>query len=105
MKVLCAMIRPRGAAEWETVAMMPTARRTPRDFVSFRRQVFCSYPGRIEFRFEESEVRRARLIRPTRAENAAILRGIAADPDNPEWTPEDFAQARPFSEVQRRRES
>lgn len=33
------------------------------------------------------------------AEEAAIMRGIALDPDNPEWTDEDFARARPADEV------
>ena len=28
-------------------------------------------------------------------EEAAIQRGIALDPDNPEWTAEDFARAQP----------
>lgn len=32
-------------------------------------------------------------------DEAAIQRGIAADPDNPEWTAEEIAQARPFREV------
>ena len=32
-------------------------------------------------------------------EEAAIQRGIAEDPDNPEWTEEDFKNARPFVEV------
>jgi uncharacterized protein (DUF4415 family) len=32
-------------------------------------------------------------------EEARIQAGIAADPDNPEWTEEDFAQARPAREV------
>ncbi len=32
-------------------------------------------------------------------EEAAIQRGIALDPDNPEWTEEDFRNARPFAEV------
>jgi uncharacterized protein (DUF4415 family) len=32
-------------------------------------------------------------------EEARIQAGIAADPDNPEWTDEDFANARPFAEV------
>jgi len=30
---------------------------------------------------------------------AAIQAGIAQDPDNPEWTAEDFARARPADEV------
>jgi uncharacterized protein (DUF4415 family) len=42
---------------------------------------------------------KVKLIRPTDEENEAINRGIAADPDNPEWTKEDFAQARPLAEV------
>ncbi len=33
------------------------------------------------------------LIRPTDEEEAAIQAGIALDPDNPEWTEEDFDQA------------
>ena len=32
-------------------------------------------------------------------EEAAIQVGIARDPDNPEWTDEDFARARPAAEV------
>jgi uncharacterized protein (DUF4415 family) len=32
-------------------------------------------------------------------EEARVQRGIAADPDNPEWTEEDFKNARPFAEV------
>lgn len=39
------------------------------------------------------------LRQNTDAEEAAIQRGIAADPDNPEWTEEMFAQARPAAEV------
>jgi predicted RNase H-like HicB family nuclease len=39
------------------------------------------------------------IIRPTDEEDAAIQRGIDADPDNPEWTAEDFAKARPFPEL------
>ena len=35
----------------------------------------------------------------TPEEEAAIQAGIASDPDNPEWTEEDFAQARPAAEV------
>lgn len=33
------------------------------------------------------------------AEEAEIQRGIAEDPDNPQWSAEDFAKARPFREV------
>ena len=36
---------------------------------------------------------------PTAEEDAAINRGIAADPDTWEWTEEDFKHARPASEV------
>jgi hypothetical protein len=43
--------------------------------------------------------RKVTLSRPTADEEAAIQRGIDADPDNPEWTAEDFAKARPFSEL------
>lgn len=39
------------------------------------------------------------IILPTDEEDAAINAGIAADPDNPEWTDADFARARPASEV------
>lgn len=35
----------------------------------------------------------------TDAEEARIQKGIADDPDNPEWTEEDFRKARPFAEV------
>ena len=39
-------------------------------------------------------------IRPlTDEEEARIQAGIAEDPDNPEWTAEDFARAKPFAEV------
>ncbi|SAI59669.1 phage protein [Bordetella ansorpii] len=33
-------------------------------------------------------------ISPTEQEDAAINRGIAADPENPEWAKEDFSHAR-----------
>lgn len=46
---------------------------------------------------------KTKLIRPTDDEEKAIQRGIAADPDNPEWTADDFANARPFKEVERKR--
>ncbi len=42
---------------------------------------------------------RARIRRNTPEEEAAIQRGIALDPDNPEWTAEDFARARPVRQV------
>ena len=40
-----------------------------------------------------------KVIPPSRAENERINRGIAADPDTFEWTTEEFAEARPASEV------
>jgi uncharacterized protein (DUF4415 family) len=43
--------------------------------------------------------RKTRLIPPTDEEEKRINRDIAADPDNPEWTDEDFARARPAKEV------
>ena len=36
---------------------------------------------------------------PTDEEEAAIQRGVAQDPDNPELTAEDFARMRPASET------
>ena len=36
---------------------------------------------------------------PTPQEDAAILAGMASDPDNPEWTAQDFVQAKPASEA------
>jgi uncharacterized protein (DUF4415 family) len=41
--------------------------------------------------------RKVRLL--TKVEERRVQRGIAADPDNPEWTAEDFKRARPFAEV------
>jgi uncharacterized protein (DUF4415 family) len=42
----------------------------------------------------------ARKVRqPTRAEDVEINRGIASDPENPEWTDIDFARARPAKDV------
>ncbi len=38
------------------------------------------------------------IIMPTPEEEIQINAGIAADPDNPEWTEEDFARAKPASE-------
>jgi len=43
---------------------------------------------------------RAKPIRmPSDAEEAEIQAMIASDPENPEWTEEDVAKARPFAEV------
>jgi uncharacterized protein (DUF4415 family) len=33
------------------------------------------------------------------SEEARIQAGIAADPDNPEWTAREFARAKPFAEA------
>lgn len=44
-------------------------------------------------------MKRAKVRIPTDEEEAAIQRGIALDPDNPEWTDEDFKNARPASEA------
>ena len=38
------------------------------------------------------------IIMPTAEEEAQINAGIAADPDNPEWTDADFARALPARE-------
>ena len=45
-----------------------------------------------------SEVEREVLI-PSDEEEEAIQRGIALDPDAPEWTDEDWARARPAVEA------
>ena len=45
-----------------------------------------------------SEARREVLV-PTDEEEEAIQRGIALDPDAPEWTDEDWARARPAVEA------
>ena len=39
-----------------------------------------------------------KITPPTEAEDAKINAGIAADPDNPEWSKNDFAQAQPAKE-------
>ena len=39
---------------------------------------------------------KGKLRVPSDAEEARIQAGIAADPDNPEWTAEDFRRAKPF---------
>jgi uncharacterized protein (DUF4415 family) len=41
--------------------------------------------------------RKTRLL--SDAEEARIQAGIAADADNPEWTAQDFARAKPFAEA------
>ena len=41
--------------------------------------------------------RKIRML--TDEEEARVQRGIAADPDNPEWTREDFKRAKPFAEM------
>ncbi len=41
--------------------------------------------------------RKARAL--SDAEEARIQAGIAADPDNPEWTAQDFRHAKPFAKV------
>ena len=38
-------------------------------------------------------------ISPTDAEDAVINAGIAADPDTPEWSGQDFAGAIPFTQL------
>ena len=40
--------------------------------------------------------KRGKLRVPSDAEEARTAAGIAADPDNPEWTGEDFRRAKPF---------
>jgi uncharacterized protein (DUF4415 family) len=41
--------------------------------------------------------RKARML--SDAEEARIQTGIAADPDNPEWSAQDFRHAKPFAEA------
>jgi uncharacterized protein (DUF4415 family) len=41
--------------------------------------------------------RKARAL--SDAEEALIQAGIAADPDNPEWTAQDFRRAKPFAQA------
>ena len=41
--------------------------------------------------------RKARAL--SDAEEARIQTGIAADPDNPEWTGQDFRRAKPFAKA------
>lgn len=44
-----------------------------------------------------------KLIMPSPEEDAAIARGIAADPDAHEFTDEELAKMRPFAEVMAKR--
>ncbi|MGH6796326.1 MAG: BrnA antitoxin family protein [Methylocella sp.] len=44
-------------------------------------------------------VKKTKYPGPSGKEDAAINAGIARDPDNPEWTGEDFARARPLAEA------
>jgi hypothetical protein len=41
--------------------------------------------------------RKARAL--TDAAEARVQAGVAADPDNPEWTAQDFRRAKPFTKV------
>jgi hypothetical protein len=41
----------------------------------------------------------AKVTPPAKIEHNRINRGIKADPDNQEWTREDFARARPAKDV------
>jgi uncharacterized protein (DUF4415 family) len=43
--------------------------------------------------------RRRRVSRIGATEEARIQAGIAADPDNPEWTARDFTRAKPFAQA------
>ena len=40
-----------------------------------------------------------KLASHSKGEQGRINRGIAQDPDNPEWTSEDFARAKPAKDV------
>ncbi len=48
---------------------------------------------------KEAYLTRSKIRPLTDEEEARIQAGIAPDPDNPEWTAEDFARAKPFAEV------
>ena len=40
-----------------------------------------------------------KIIHPTEVENREIMAGIAADPENREWSDADFSHARPAYEI------
>jgi uncharacterized protein (DUF4415 family) len=44
----------------------------------------------------KKQTRKLRVQKVSAAEEARIQAGIAADPDNPEWTAQDFERAKPF---------
>jgi len=66
-------IRPRKSDKWNG----QTIKRGRRFSVTFRKGLL-TMPGKIK------------LIPPTNAENKKINRATGADPENPEWTKEDF---------------
>jgi hypothetical protein len=58
------------------------------------------------FKVNSTKPSRAQLFKARRkvhllsdTEEARIEAGIAADPDNPEWTARDFRRAKPFGKV------
>ena len=55
-----------------------------------------SRPGREDLLGEKYQVG---IIPPTKTEDALINRGIETDPENPEWTHENFARARHAKDV------
>jgi uncharacterized protein (DUF4415 family) len=52
---------------------------------------------KARYRVHTPPKRKPRLL--SDVEEKRVQRGIAADPDNPEWTAEDFKRARPFAEM------
>ena len=46
-----------------------------------------------------SRLKKTAIREISEEEEAEIQAGIARDPDNPEWTEEDFREAKPFAEV------
>jgi uncharacterized protein (DUF4415 family) len=57
----------------------------------------------MEYEWHETSAKGISLAKkvrqPTNAEDVEINRGIASDPDNPEWTEMDFASAKPAKEI------